>query len=102
MRKVQVSIQVERFGDQAPNGKRDALVVYADANNPYEAVCAALYETLDIIKKHSGLPGFGRRGRRESIDNKEFWGLGHFTLKINPMLKDLMNEQNEGTEENNT
>jgi len=62
MRTVQVSINIERFGPSAPNGKRQKLNIYADANNEYEALCAAFYEALDAIQSTDGyLPSFGRR-----------------------------------------
>jgi len=61
MRLVQVSIKVERFGEQAPDGKRHHLNIYADANNPYEALCAAFYEALNALQVHCSLPSGGRR-----------------------------------------
>jgi len=62
MRKVQVSIQIQRFGVNAPNGQEQTIGVYADANNEYEALCAAFYEALDAIGATDGsLPSFGRR-----------------------------------------
>ena len=62
MRTVQVLINIERFGPNAPNGKRQELNIYADANNEYEALCAAFYEALDAIQSTDGyLPSFGRR-----------------------------------------
>jgi len=67
MRIVQVGIQVERFGEAAPDGNRHAFTVYADANNAYEAICAAFYETLERIKQHSELPSFGRRESDERL-----------------------------------
>ena len=68
MRTVQVSIKIQRFGPNAPNGKEQNLTVYADANNEYEALCAAFYEALDAIQATDNyLPSFGRRF---SIDEK--------------------------------
>ena len=62
MRTVQVSINIQRFGPNAPDGKRQELNIYADANNEYEALCAAFYEALDAIQSTDGyLPSFGRR-----------------------------------------
>jgi hypothetical protein len=52
MRDIQISIKIERFGKQAPDGKRHGFRVYADANEPYEAICAALYETLLRVQAH--------------------------------------------------
>ena len=62
MRTVQVSINIQRFGKNAPDGKQQTLKIYADANNEYEALCAAFYEALDAIQSTDGyLPSFGRR-----------------------------------------
>ena len=62
MRKNQVSIKIERFGDQVPeqlNGDSLEISVYADANNIYEALAAAYSKVLEEIKKHEKLPSFG-------------------------------------------
>ena len=61
MRKVQIGINVARFGDQAPDGKSHKFTVYADANNVYEALAAAYYEALDALQAHANLPSSGRR-----------------------------------------
>jgi hypothetical protein len=61
MRKVQVTIKIERFDETAPDGKHQEITVYADANNTCEAICAAFYEALDAIQAFENLPSFGRR-----------------------------------------
>ena len=62
MRKNQVSIKIERFGDQVPeklNGDSLEIEVYADANNIYEALAAAYGKVLEEITKYERLPSFG-------------------------------------------
>ena len=61
MRKVQVTIIIERFAETAPNGKHQKITVYADANDTYEAICAAFYEALDSIQAFKPFPSSGRR-----------------------------------------
>lgn len=55
MRKNQVTIKIERFGDQVPEiFKADSLEinVYADSNNIYEALAAAYREAVKQIKTY--------------------------------------------------
>lgn len=62
MRKNQVSVKIERFGDQVPehlNGDSLEIEVYADANNIYEALAAAYGKVLEEITKYESLPSFG-------------------------------------------
>lgn len=55
MRRNQVSIKVERFGDQASNGKHQIIEVYADSNNILEALTDAFSEvSRKIIDTSSG------------------------------------------------
>ena len=61
MRKVQVTMKIERFYEAAPYGEHQEITVYADANNTYEAICAVFYEALDAIQAFELLPSFGRR-----------------------------------------
>ena len=62
MRRNQVSISIERFGDEAPDSSKQITIqVYADANNIYEALAAAYYEALDAIQEDQPLPSFGDR-----------------------------------------
>ena len=63
MRRNQVTIKIERFGDQAPenaNGHQ-IISVYADANNVYEALAAAYAETIAAIEEDFALPSMGDR-----------------------------------------
>lgn len=46
MRKAQISIKLELFGDQTANGHSEEIIVYADANNVYETINAGFYELL--------------------------------------------------------
>lgn len=62
MRKVRVSINIEIFGDAATTqwDGYEPIAVYADSNNVYEALCAALDEALTILKENGrDLPSFG-------------------------------------------
>ena len=67
MRKVQISIKMELFGDQASDGKHEKINVYADANNAWEAIVAGFHEVVEALKSHGReLPIFGRK---EHYDN---------------------------------
>lgn len=67
MRKVQISIKMELFDDQAADGKYEKISVYADSNNTYEAIVAGFHETVEALKAH------GREipmmGAKEHYDN---------------------------------
>lgn len=63
MRKNQVTITIERFGDQIPaelNADSIRIDVYADSNNIYEALTAAFDKALSEIKNTQRIPEFGR------------------------------------------
>lgn len=63
MRKNQVSININRFGDQVPeNYPKDIqqIKVYADSNNLYEALTIAISQLIEELKKHEEVPSFGR------------------------------------------
>lgn len=65
MRKCQITIKLQLVGDQAKNGPIENVVVYADADSPFEATCAGFYELLSALQKQGhDLPGFGRREHR--------------------------------------
>ena len=65
MRKCQITIKMELFGDQAWDGKHETIGVYADTNTPYEALSAALYELLGALQEQGHkLSGFGCREYR--------------------------------------
>lgn len=61
MRKNQVSIQIERFGDQVPEGYPEAtqeIMVYADSNDLWEALAAAYCAVMDEIQKYENVRSF--------------------------------------------
>lgn len=69
MRKNQVSINIQRFGDQVPENypkNIQEIKVYADSNNLYEALTIAISQVLEEIKKHEKVPS----GRVESLTNE--------------------------------
>lgn len=78
MRTNQVSINLERFFDNEELGVNDLHIrVYADANNVYEALAAAYFETLQQLQNEGGieLPKFGRREHypsRSFVNNNNF------------------------------
>lgn len=59
MRRNQVTIKIERFGEDASNGKHQIIEVYANSNNIWEALVAANKEATNIITKNDKLPDFG-------------------------------------------
>ena len=60
MRKVQIDIHMRLYGDLASDGKIETVNVYADANNVWEAICAAIDELLFVLKEIGNkLPLFG-------------------------------------------
>ena len=62
MRKCQITLKLEMFGDQALDRHRETIELYADANTPHEALSAALYELLGALQAQGHkLPGFGVR-----------------------------------------
>ena len=62
MRKNQVTIKIERFGDQAPKSlEHQCFTVYCDSNNIYEALAGAYKSVLDEIEKTTPIPSFGAR-----------------------------------------
>ncbi|KAA0965278.1 hypothetical protein FQ087_02925 [Sporosarcina sp. ANT_H38] len=61
LRKNQVSISINRFGDEAKNGSnKQTIKFYCDSNNIWEAL-ASFYEAASEIIKVESLPNFGRR-----------------------------------------
>lgn len=72
MRTNQVTIQIERFGDSAPDGAdRQKITVYADANNLWEALAAATGKVYEIVKETEPLPYFGDLDARSEITREE-------------------------------
>lgn len=60
MRKNQVTIKIERFGDQVPeifNADSIEINVYADSNNVYEALALAYREALEQISTYANRDG---------------------------------------------
>lgn len=67
MRKAQISIRMELFGDQAANGHSEVITVYADSNNCYETINAGLFELLSALQQQGHkLPSFGVREHSKS------------------------------------
>jgi len=93
MRKCQVSIQMERFGDLAPDGHRHAMTIYADGNCTYEALLAAFAETLDVVQKHFKLPSVGRRDSSEMLVGHGPGRVAHSEDKeLQEMIKEKSND----------
>jgi len=61
MRNNQIEITVRRFGDDAPTNLSGVhtMHVYADSNNLYEALGAALHKLLVEWSKYTSIPEFG-------------------------------------------
>ena len=73
MRKAQISIVMELFGDQAANGHAEKVTVYADASTPYEAISAGFHELMLALQEGKRrLPSFGvREHSRRDIEPQE-------------------------------
>lgn len=104
MRRNQVSISITRFGDQAPDGARQQqITAYADANDVWEALCAAFYQAMGEIQKDQALPEFGRvsshlknivhetapRRRPETVPNKELQAWAEESGKLKELEKPI-------------
>lgn len=103
MRTNQVSISIERFLDKEELGIKDLHInVYADANNVYEALAAAYFETLQQLQNEGGI-GLPKFGRREHYPSRSYVYNDNFVRflkehgfedewrdfkKINPTLED--------------
>lgn len=62
MRNNQISITIERFGDEAKNGRKSQkLRIYCDSNNVWEALTGAYHEATSEVLKTDPLPRFGVR-----------------------------------------
>ena len=56
MRKIQINVEVNLFERNSPK----TINVYADADSPYEAACAAFFEVLQAFQNEGcDLPSFG-------------------------------------------
>ena len=68
MRKVQISIKMELFDDQASDGKYEKINVYADSNNVWETIVAGFHEVVEALKAHGRvLPIFGAKEHYENM-----------------------------------
>lgn len=56
MRKNQVNIIIDRFGDEAPNGQHEQICIYTDNNNIFEALAGA----YSLALEHIGNPAVGK------------------------------------------
>lgn len=75
MRKNQVSIRNERFGDQVPDNypaKTQEVGVYADSNNVYEALSKAYSEAINLLVEYESIPGLGRCDSSTNADHSFF------------------------------
>lgn len=62
MRKNQVTIHMERFGDQVPKNyplDMQTIDIYVDSNNIYEALSKAYAEAINQLAKYEKIPAFG-------------------------------------------
>lgn len=65
MRNAQITIKMDLFGDQAWDGHHEEIGLYADANSPYEAICAAFTELMGaLIAQGHKFPSPGYRSHR--------------------------------------
>ena len=58
MRNAQIAIKMELFNDQAWDGHREEISLYADARTPYEAICTALAELMGALIAQGHPPGY--------------------------------------------
>lgn len=49
MRNNQITITIDRYNEQAEDGKHQQLRIYADSNNIYEALAGAYFLALDEL-----------------------------------------------------
>lgn len=72
MRRNQVTITLERFGEDVPkelNATSIKVSAYADSNNVYEALAIAYKEILDELGKYQRQPEFGCSSGSTNITN---------------------------------
>lgn len=85
MRENQVTIKIERVGDQVPNlgnNTWQTIDVYCDANDVYEALSGAVFEALGQLRKDGEKLGV----RRE-----------HYVRKGKPDTLKVLAQQTTGT-----
>ncbi len=79
MRKIQLSVTLETFGNRSTNGKRNKVSGYIDGNNLYEVLQEQLTEIHKIYKPNipfedfcDNIKGFnGDRFGKTNFENKE-------------------------------
>ena len=71
MRKIQINIKMDMFGDEAVDGKHDTVYVYADANNKAEAILAAFQELTNTLERKRNYE-LQQAGCKEGYGSEEF------------------------------
>lgn len=62
MRNALITIKLDLFGYLSWDGHHEEIRVYVDANDPHEALSAALYQLLGALQQQGHkLPGLGVR-----------------------------------------
>lgn len=76
MRKNQVEIKINRFGDEVPYdyGKSvQTINIYADSNNLFEALSVAYSEAIKELQRHEPIPSFGRVDISNNYDDNGWY-----------------------------
>lgn len=86
MRANQVSIKIQRFGEQVPEELAEyenlTISVYADSSNIYAALCGAFQEALDEVSKWQSTPQISRQETYDTVENsKNFMPKRYLTEK---------------------
>lgn len=72
MRKNQVTIKIQRFGEDVPDEFKEmgtqVMSIYCDGNNLYEALCGAFQQALNEVAKYNEFPSFGRKESYDSLE----------------------------------
>lgn len=81
MRKVQISMEIQIFGDKANKNFEgyEPIKVYADSNDVYEALCSSFFEALVALQENGHhLPKLGDRSHipTNEIKNRKARKLG--------------------------
>lgn len=59
MRRNQITLKIERFGEDAPNGKYQKIEIYSDGNNIHETLSNINQLAIDTIERTSKIKRFG-------------------------------------------
>lgn len=59
MRSNQITLKIERFGEDAPNSNYQKIEIYSDGNNIYETLSNITQLAVDTISKTSKTKRFG-------------------------------------------